>query len=71
MEAILLLAFSIVVAILFNFGAPKFAATKIGQKFVGNYAWTTLGTALVIFGAVYIASLLLSAAGERPTLPAV
>lgn len=65
----MLFAFAVVVAILFNFGAPRFAATSIGQRFVGNYAMTTLGTALVIFGAIYLSAVLLSAAKVSPSLP--
>lgn len=69
MELIFLFAFSVIVAILFNFSAPRFAATSVGQKFVGNYAMVTLGTALVIFAAIYLASFVASAANVRPSLP--
>jgi hypothetical protein len=69
MELLMLFAFSIVVAILFNFGAPRFAATGIGQRFVGSYAMTTLGTAFVIFAAIYLSSIALSAVKAQPGLP--
>jgi len=74
MELIMLFAFSVVVAIMFNFGAPRFAATKIGQRFVGNYAMVTLGTALVIFFAIWLSAVLLSAVkidGEGIKAPGV
>ena len=74
MELVMLFAFAVVVAILFNFGAPKFAATTFGQRFVGNYAMVTLGTAIVFFFAIWIAAVLLSAVhvdGEGIKAPGV
>jgi len=74
MELLMLFAFSVVVAILFNFGAPRFAATSIGQRFVGNYAMVTLGTALIIFVAIWLSAVLLSAVnvdGEGIKAPGV
>jgi len=70
----MLFAFAVIVAILFNFVAPRFAATSFGQRFVGNYAMVTLGTALVIFAAIWVAAVLLSAAhvdGEGIKAPGV
>jgi len=71
MELLMLFAFAVAVAILFNFGAPRFAATAFGQKFVGNYAMVTLGTALVIFLAIYVASILLSAVKVGVVTPTI
>lgn len=71
MELVMLFAFAVVVAILFNFGAPKFAATSFGQRFVGNYAMVTLGTAIVIFAAIYVSAILLSAVKVQEMLPTV
>jgi hypothetical protein len=68
---VMILALSIVVAILFNFGAPRVASSKFGKYFVGSYIRATLGTALVFFLAIYVASLLMSAIGERASLPTV
>jgi hypothetical protein len=67
MELVFLFAFSVIVAILFNFSAPRFAATSFGQKFAGNYALVTLGTALVLFVAIYVASFVASAANIKPS----
>lgn len=69
MDLVMLFAFAVVVSILFNFGAPKFAATKVGQRFVGNYAMVTLGTAFVIFAAIYLSSILLSAVNVSVRTP--
>jgi hypothetical protein len=70
MEILLLFVLAIVVSILYNFGAPRFAATSIGAKFQTNFAGKTLGTALVFFLAIYVAALLMGAINERPSLPA-
>jgi hypothetical protein len=69
MELLMLFALAVIVSILFNFGAPRFAATSIGKRFVGNYAMVTLGTAIVFFAAIYVASIALSAVKESPALP--
>jgi hypothetical protein len=69
MELLFLAAFSILVAMGFNFFTPKFAATSFGQKFVGSYFRVTLGTALVIFLAIYVSAVALSFLSVRPTLP--
>lgn len=69
LELLFLFAFSIVVAILFNYGSPKFAATSFGQRFVGSYTRVTLGTALVFFIAIYVAALAFSAVSNNPRLP--
>lgn len=69
MEMVLLFVLALVVAILYNFGAPKFAATSLGTKFQANFAGQTLVTAFVFFLAIYVAALLMDAVGERATLP--
>jgi hypothetical protein len=68
-ELVMLFALSIVAAILFNFGAPRFAQSSIGQRFVGSYFKVTLGTAIVFFAVIYVASLLVSVADGRIGLP--
>jgi hypothetical protein len=69
MELLLLFALSVIVAIIFNWGSPKFAATSVGQRFVGSYLRVTLGTAIVFFIAIYGSALLLSAISKNPRLP--
>lgn len=69
MELILLFALSVIAAIGFNYGSPRFAASKFGQRFVGSYFKVTLGTAIVFFVAIYGSALILSAIGESPRLP--
>jgi len=71
MELLLLFAFSVIAAILFNYGSPKFAASSFGQKFVGSYTRVTLGTALVFFAVIYISAIALSAVASEPRLPTV
>ena len=70
-ELVMLFALAIVVAILFNFGAPRFAQSKFGAYFVGSYIRATLGTAIVFFLAIWVASLLMSAIGQRESLPSI
>jgi hypothetical protein len=68
-ELLLLFAFSVIVAIVFNWGTPKFAATGFGKKFVGSYLRVTLGTALVFFLAIYVAAIGLSLFSGSLRLP--
>lgn len=68
-ELVMLLALSVVAAILFNFGAPRFAQSNFGKRFVGSYIKVTLGTAIVFFAVIYVASLLVSVADGRVGLP--
>ena len=70
MQLLLLFALAMISAILFNWGTPKFAATTVGQKFVGSYFKTTLGTAIVFFLVIYGSALLLSIVSS-PRLPTV
>ena len=70
MQLLLLFALSVVVAIVFNWGTPKFAATTVGQRFVGSYFKTTLGTAIVFFLVIYGSALILSIVAT-PRLPTV
>ena len=70
-ELVMLFALAIVAAILFNYGAPRFAQSGFGQRFVGSYFRVTLGTAIVFFVVIYLASLLVSVADGRVGLPTV
>jgi hypothetical protein len=69
MELVLLFAMSVIVAILFNFGSAKLAASSLGPRFTGSYAMVTLGTALVFFLAIFAAAYAMKAIGKEPTLP--
>ena len=69
MELLLLFAFSVIAAILFNYASPKFASTQFGQKFVGSYTRVTLGTAIVFFLVIYLSAIALSAVAHEPRLP--
>jgi hypothetical protein len=69
MEFVLLAAMAVIVAILFNFGSAKLAASSLGPKFQGSYAMVTLGTALVIFLAIIASAYAMKAIGKEPTLP--
>jgi hypothetical protein len=70
-ELVMLLALSVIAAILFNFGAPRFAASSVGQRFVGSYIKVTFGTALVFFVVIWVASIALSAVAGKSSLPSV
>jgi hypothetical protein len=69
MELVLLFVLSIIVAILFNWGQPRFMATSLGGRFGGNFAGQTLMTAIVFFAAIWVASVALSAVDKSPRLP--
>lgn len=69
MELGLLLVFSLVVAMVFNWGQPRLEATTFGARWQGTYAGRTGFTALVIFGSIYLASKLLDVVYEKPRLP--
>jgi hypothetical protein len=69
MELLLLFALSVIAAMAFNYGTPRFAATNFGKRFVGSYTRVTLGTAVVFFLAIYLSALLLSAVSHQPRLP--
>jgi branched-subunit amino acid permease len=71
MEWIVLFALSVLVAIGFNFGYPRVAASTnpYAMKLQSSYAGKTLATALVFFLAIYAAAIVLTVAGERPSLP--
>lgn len=76
MELVLLFAFAVIVAILFNWGGPKFSGYLQSSKYPriqnlqNNYAGKTLVTALVFFAAMTAGAFALSMAGKRPHLPA-
>jgi hypothetical protein len=57
MEFVAVFAFAVVVAMLYNFGAPLVAASSVGQKYGGSYAGKTLATAVVIFAAIVVTGL--------------
>lgn len=65
MELLMLFVFAIVVAILFNYGQPKFAASSIGQRFGTSYAGATLATAIVFFVIIWIAGYGFRMAGKE------
>lgn len=65
MELITLFIFALVVAMLVNYGGPKFTASSIGQRFGSSYAGATLATALVFFIAFWIVGYGFSAVGKR------
>jgi len=68
MELVLLFALSVIVAIFYNWGAPRFMASQFGARFSGNYAMSTLGTALVFFAAIWLTAIVLARAGKEPAL---
>lgn len=65
MEFLMLFVFAVVVAILVNYGGPKFTASSIGQRFGSSYAGATLSTALVFFLAFLVVGYGFAAAGRR------
>jgi hypothetical protein len=69
MEYVLLFAFSVLVALGFNFAGPRFSASSFGTRFQSSYARRTLGTAIVLFVAIVVASFVMSAAYKKPMLP--
>ena len=68
-ELFMLFIMAIVVAILFNWGSPKFYASNIGSRFGSSYAGHTLATAIVFFAVIWVSAYTLSMVGERPSLP--
>lgn len=65
-ELFLLGILAIIVAILFNWGSPRFAATSWGARFQGSYAGRTVATALVFFLAIWVGAFALAKVGESP-----
>lgn len=65
MEFLLTLILVLIIAILFNWGMPKFQATKLGGKIQGMKFGTTLVTALVLLVAIYAAAFVGGAIGAR------
>lgn len=71
MEYFLIFILAILVAMIQNYAGPKFMASKFGTRFQTNYPLRTVGTAMVIFVAIIIASFLMSlATKETVKLPA-
>ena len=57
----LLFVLSLLVAMFSNYAGPRFYASKLGNRFSGNYAMRTLGTALVIFVGIVLATIVIDA----------
>lgn len=55
---------SIIVAMFANYAGPKFYASSFGSKFQDNYAMRTIGTGLVIFVGIILATVLIEAVGK-------
>lgn len=70
MEFLLTLILALMVAIVFNYGKPKFDATSWGGKLKGNFYGTTFATALVFLAAIYLAAIVASTVGLKSKLPA-
>jgi len=68
-ELLMLLIFSIVVAILFNWGSPRFYASSVGNRFGSTFPGHTLATAVVFMGVIWAAAFIFSAVGRKPALP--
>lgn len=56
MEILLTAIIVLLIAILYNFGRPKFDTTNFGKKFSGNFYGNTAATAIVLFVAILLAS---------------
>ena len=61
----LLFVLSLIVAMFSNYAGPKFYASQFGQKFSGNYAMRTAGTALVIFVGIVLATVVIDAVSRE------
>ncbi len=66
---VMLFILSLIIAVLYNFGAPRFYATKFGTKLGGSFFGATVATALVIFAAIWVASVAMDAVDGKPSLP--
>jgi hypothetical protein len=71
---LLLFIFAVLFSMLFNYGAPKFVNFAMSKptvaRYGGSYAGRTLLTATIVFVFLIAVSYAMSAAGERPKLPA-
>lgn len=61
----LLFVLSVIVAMFSNYAGPKFYASSFGSRFSGNYAMRTVGTALVIFVGIVLATVVIDAVSSR------
>lgn len=70
MEYLLVFILAVLVAMGQGYAAPKFAASKIGSHFQSNYPLRTLGSGLVIFVAIILATVVIQfATKEAVRLP--
>lgn len=60
MEYLLVFILAVLVAMISNYAGPKFYASKLGSRLNTNYPMRTLATAIVLFGAILSATLVLS-----------
>jgi hypothetical protein len=65
MEFLLTVILVLIIAILFNWGMPKFQATGIGTKIQGMKFGMVLVTAVVLLAAIYVAAFVGSLIGAR------
>lgn len=70
----LLFVFSVLFAMVFNYGGPKFMSFLLSKPYVSkygsSYAGKTLLTAITVFVFLVAVSVVMSFAGQRPKLPA-
>jgi len=68
MEFFVAFAFVIIMAILFNYGWPKWSGSKYGLKLGKNFAGQTLSLALFFFVMIYVLAYLFHVVHEKPNL---
>lgn len=56
MEILLTAILVAMIAILYNYGRPKFDSSSFGKKFSNNFYGNTAATAIVLFVAILLAS---------------
>lgn len=61
MAYLLLFVLAVIVAMFSNYAGPKFYASSFGSRFATNYPMRTLGTALVIFAGILLATVVIDA----------
>lgn len=65
MELLLTAILVSMIAILYNYGRPKFDSSSFGKKFSTNFYGNTAATAIVLFAAIVVASFVGGVLGVR------